>query len=155
MKTTDKQGCNALVEILVKQGVKRAVLSPGSRNAPVLMAFSRCEAIESYVVVDERTAAFMALGMSQRSGEPVALVCHEEGKLLGLPLNRALYDEETGAVYDVIAGTFFLCGAPPEEEHFGSLTEPQIAWLSRRFARPELFWKMGERLLVFPTEGGR
>ena len=63
MKTTEKQGCNALVEILVKQGVKRAVLSPGSRNAPVLMAFSRCEAIESYVVVDERTAAFMALGM--------------------------------------------------------------------------------------------
>ena len=63
MKTTDKQGCNALVEILVKQGVKRAVLSPGSRNAPVLMAFSRCEAIESYVVVDERTAAFMAHGL--------------------------------------------------------------------------------------------
>ena len=82
MKTTDKQGCNALVEILVKQGVKRAVLSPGSRNAPVLMAFSRCEAIESYVVVDERTAAFMALGMSQRSGEPVALVCTSGTALL-------------------------------------------------------------------------
>lgn len=82
MKTTEKQGCNALVEILVKQGVKRAVLSPGSRNAPVLMAFSRCEAIESYVVVDERTAAFMALGMSQRSGEPVALVCTSGTALL-------------------------------------------------------------------------
>lgn len=87
--------------------------------------------------------------------EAIALICHEEGKLLGLPLNRVLYDAETGTVYDVIAGTFFLCSAPPEEEHFGSLTEPQIAWLSRRFARPELFWKMGERLLVFPTEGGR
>ena len=57
---------------------------------------------------------------------PVALVCHEEGKLLGLPLNRALYDEETGAVYDVIAGTFFLCGAPPEAEDFTSLTEEQL-----------------------------
>ena len=87
--------------------------------------------------------------------EAIALICHEEGKLLGLPLNRVLYDAETGTVYDVIAGTFFLCSAPPEEEHFGSLTEPQIAWLSRRFARPELFWKMAERLLVFPTEGGR
>ena len=87
--------------------------------------------------------------------EAIALICHEEGKLLGLPLNRALYDAETGAMYDVIAGTFFLCSAPPEGEHFGSLTEPQIAWLSRRFARPERFWKMGERLLVLPAEGGR
>ena len=87
--------------------------------------------------------------------EAIALICHEEGKLLGLPLNRALYDAETGTVYDVIAGTFFLCGAPPEEEHFGSLTEPQIAWLSRRFARPEQFWKIGRQLLVLPAEGGR
>lgn len=82
MKTTDKQGCNALVEILVKQGVRRAVLSPGSRNAPLLMAFSRTPEIDSYVVVDERTAAFMALGMSQRSGEPVALVCTSGTALL-------------------------------------------------------------------------
>ncbi|OUN72814.1 2-succinyl-5-enolpyruvyl-6-hydroxy-3-cyclohexene-1-carboxylic-acid synthase [Barnesiella sp. An55] len=82
MKTTDKQGCNALVEILAKQGVKRVVLSPGSRNAPLLMAFSRSSEIESYVVVDERTAAFMALGMSQRSGEPVALVCTSGTALL-------------------------------------------------------------------------
>ncbi|WP_273388981.1 2-succinyl-5-enolpyruvyl-6-hydroxy-3-cyclohexene-1-carboxylic-acid synthase [Barnesiella viscericola] len=82
MKTTDKQGCNALVEILAKQGVKRVVLSPGSRNAPLLMAFSRSESIESYVVVDERSAAFMALGMSQRSGEPVALVCTSGTALL-------------------------------------------------------------------------
>lgn len=87
--------------------------------------------------------------------ERIALICHEEGKLLGLPLNRALYNTETGAIYDVIAGTFFLCGAPPEEENFGYLAEPQITWLSRRFARPELFWKMGERLLVLPAEGGQ
>ena len=82
MKTTDKQGCNALVEILTKQGVRRVVLSPGSRNAPLLMAFSRTPEIDSYVVVDERTAAFMALGMSQRSGEPVALVCTSGTALL-------------------------------------------------------------------------
>ena len=39
--------------------------------------------------------------------EPIALVCHEEGKLIGLPLNRALRDED-GKIYDMIAGTFFL-----------------------------------------------
>lgn len=37
--------------------------------------------------------------------EPVALVCHEEGKLLGLPANRGLRDE-TGQLYDVVCGTF-------------------------------------------------
>ena len=46
------------------------------------MAFSRTPDIQDYVVVDERTAAFMALGMSQRSGEPVALVCTSGTALL-------------------------------------------------------------------------
>ena len=59
--------------------------------------------------------------------EPVALVCNDEGKLLGLPLNRCLRLGENGAIYDVIAGTFFLCAAPPDSEHFESLTEEQLA----------------------------
>lgn len=42
--------------------------------------------------------------------DPVALVCNEEGKLLGLPMNRALRDNE-GDIYDIVAGTFFLCSA--------------------------------------------
>ncbi len=81
MKTTDKLGCNLLVELLARHGVRRVVLSPGSRNAPLLMAFSRSE-IQEYVVVDERSAAFMALGMAQRSDEPVALVCTSGTALL-------------------------------------------------------------------------
>ena len=46
--------------------------------------------------------------------DPVALVCNDEGKLLGLPLNRALVDEDSGQIWDVVAGTFFLCGIPSE-----------------------------------------
>ena len=65
--------------------------------------------------------------------EPVALVCSDEGKLLGLPLNRALYAPETGELYDIIAGTFFLCAAPPDSEHFESLTDDQIACYTIRF----------------------
>ena len=42
--------------------------------------------------------------------EPVALICNDEGKLLNLPLNRALRDSN-GAIYDIVAGTFFLCAA--------------------------------------------
>ena len=54
--------------------------------------------------------------------EPVALVYNEEGKLLGLPANRALR-AESGTVYDIVCGTFFLCGAPPDSDTLGSLTD--------------------------------
>ena len=70
--------------------------------------------------------------------EPVALVCNEEGKLLGLPLNRSLRDE-TGQVYDIVAGTFFLCAAPPDSENFESLSEEQLTRYQELFRNPELF----------------
>ena len=70
--------------------------------------------------------------------EPVALVSNDEGKLLGLPLNRVLW-LSNGKIYDVIAGTFFLCSAPPDSDRFASLTEEQIARYSERFRAIELF----------------
>lgn len=80
--TTEKETCNLLVEILYAHGVRRAVVSPGSRNAPLLMALARFEGIEKFVIVDERSAAFAALGMSQQTGEPVAIVCTSGTALL-------------------------------------------------------------------------
>lgn len=71
--------------------------------------------------------------------EHVALVCHEEGKLSGLPLNRALRCPDTGLVYDAIAGTFFLCAAPPDSENFTSLSQKQIRYYTDRFRNPEFF----------------
>ena len=71
--------------------------------------------------------------------EPVALVCNDKGKLLGLPLNRCLRLEDSGAIYDVIAGPFFLCAAPPDSEHFESLTEEQLTRYTERFRNPEFF----------------
>ena len=71
--------------------------------------------------------------------EPVALICHEEGKLLGLPLNRCLRLEDTGEIYDIIAGTFLLCAAPPDSDRFESLTPEQITRYAKRFQRPEYF----------------
>ena len=71
--------------------------------------------------------------------DDVALVCHDEGKAIGLPLNRALFHPETEELYDVIAGTFFLCGAPPDADNFTSLTEEQLAKYKERFLRPELY----------------
>lgn len=73
--TSDKESIRTLVEVLVLKGVKRVILSPGSRNAPLLMAFAREKRLKHFVVLDERSAAFFALGMAQQSGEPIALAC--------------------------------------------------------------------------------
>ena len=77
----------------------------------------------------------------------MALVCHDEGKLLGLPLNRALCDED-GKVWDIVAGTFFLCGAPPDSEDFVSLDEEQLEAFREKFAKPEVFLRMNGQLMV-------
>ena len=67
------------------------------------------------------------------------LVWEEEGKLLGLPLNRCLHLEDTGEIYDIIAGTFLLCAAPPDSDRFESLTPEQITYYAKRFQHPEYF----------------
>ena len=68
----------------------------------------------------------------------IALICNDEGKILGLPYNRALRDED-GQIYDVVAGTFFLCRAPADSENLEGLTEGQLKWGKERFTCPELF----------------
>ena len=81
--------------------------------------------------------------------EPVALICNEEGKLNGLPLNRALWDED-GTLYDIISGTFFLCAAPPDAENFQSLREEQLLYYEERFRCPEMFLKVNGKLVCLP-----
>ena len=83
--------------------------------------------------------------------DPVGLVCNDEGKLLELPLNRALRDED-GKIYDVIAGTFFICGAPPDSESFTSLTDEQVAYWLKRFAKPEFFVNVNGQIICVPVE---
>lgn len=82
MTVPDKSGCNILVELLRKHGVEHVVLSPGSRNAPLIMAVVRDGSLKSHVVIDERSAAFVALGIAEISGRPVALVCTSGTALL-------------------------------------------------------------------------
>ena len=81
--------------------------------------------------------------------EPVALICNEEGKLLNLPLNRALRDD-AGKVYDIISGTFFLCAAPTDSDHFAGLTDQQVKMYMERFAMPEMFLNVGGEMFVLP-----
>lgn len=81
--------------------------------------------------------------------DPVAIICNEEGKMNGMPPNRALYDED-GQVYDIVAGQFLVVGLT--EDNFGSLTEEQIKKFSDRFHSPEGFMRIGNQILVFPIE---
>ncbi len=62
-------------EICHAHGVKQAVISPGSRSAAITLAFARHPGITTFVVPDERSAGFIALGLAQSSRKPVALIC--------------------------------------------------------------------------------
>src|SRR5688572_11863854 len=65
---------SALVEELGRCGVRTAVICPGSRSTPLALALWREPGIDARVVVDERSAAFLALGAAQASGTPVAVL---------------------------------------------------------------------------------
>lgn len=65
----------AMVESFVRLGGRQAVLCPGSRNTPLLLAFAEHPKLEALSALDERSAAFFALGLAKGSGIPVALVC--------------------------------------------------------------------------------
>ncbi len=64
-----------IAELLVANKIKNVVASPGTRNAPLIVAAKRCGELTLHSVVDERTAAFVALGMAIRTEKPVALIC--------------------------------------------------------------------------------
>jgi len=65
----------ALVEELYRCGMRHAVTSPGSRNAPLALTLAAQEDVEAVSVLDERSAGFVALGMAKASGRPVAVTC--------------------------------------------------------------------------------
>ena len=77
--------------------------------------------------------------------DPVAVICNEEGKLNGLPLNRAIISEETGDAIDIIAGKFLITGIT--DENFGSLDNAQIKKFSEKFLHPESFMRFGRQVI--------
>lgn len=86
--------------------------------------------------------------------DSVALICNDEGKLMNLPANRGLRDKD-GQMYDIVFGTFFLCGVPADSDHFTSLTQEQIEQYRKMFYIPEMFWGMDGRIVCIPMEADR
>ena len=77
----------------------------------------------------------------------VGLVMNEEGKIEGLPLNRAIRDEN-GQITDVVAGSFLVVGLT--EDSFGSLSPDQMKTFEDTFHQPEAFVKMGKGIMAVP-----
>ena len=81
--------------------------------------------------------------------DPVGLVLNDEGKLIGLDLNRSLRDEH-GEIYDIVAGTFLVVGLGPES--FASLPPDMIQKYTEQFKRPELFASINGQIMSVPVE---
>ena len=72
--------------------------------------------------------------------DEVAIICNEEGKMRGLPLNRAVYADNKEMV-DIIAGKFFICYAPIESEKFLSMPKELARKYEEKFKYPERFYQ--------------
>ena len=72
----------SIIQIFLAKGITHIVISPGSRNAPLILGFVNNPAFNCYSIADERCAAFFALGMAQQLKKPVALICTSGSALL-------------------------------------------------------------------------
>ena len=77
--------------------------------------------------------------------DPVALICNEEGKLMGLPLNRALFDDD-GHIYDIVSGNFLIVGLG--EEDFTDLSPDLMEKYGEQFKYPEKFARIAGEIIA-------
>ena len=73
--TSDKKNISLLADIFVNSGLTDIVISPGSRNAPIILSFANRVEINAFSIIDERSAAFFALGLALNSKKTVAIAC--------------------------------------------------------------------------------
>ena len=70
-----RQGISDLPDICYRHGMRTVVISPGSRNAPLIFTFTNHGKMECLSIADERSAAFFALGLAMQTRQPVGLIC--------------------------------------------------------------------------------
>lgn len=139
---SDKWGCREISAGLVAYGITTVVTSPGSRNVPLLMTVERNPELTVLPVVDERSAAFIALGIAATNNEPVAIICTSGTALLNyapavaeafyrhIPLivisadrpkewidqNDSQTIRQPGALASIVKGSFSIKGEAETEE---------------------------------------
>ena len=82
MKYSSIPAAQSVVQHCKCKGIQNIVISPGSRNAPLTIGFTEDTYFQCYSIVDERSAAFFALGIAQQLRKPVAVVCTSGSALL-------------------------------------------------------------------------
>lgn len=82
--------------------------------------------------------------------DDVAIICNEEGKMCGLPLNRAIYAEATNEMIEIMAGDFFVAYAPIDSEKFESLPKELEEKYLKKFKKPEKFIKLNNEIKAIP-----
>ncbi len=105
---------SAFVDELARCGVKHAVVSPGSRSSPLTLAIDRDERIETHVVLDERSAGFVALGISLSTGMPALVTCTSGSAVANL--HPAVVEADQAGVAMIVAS----CDRPPELRGIGA-----------------------------------
>ena len=92
---SNKKNVLQLAALLREYGIDHVVVSPGSRIAPLTQTFSQHPAFKCFTVVDERSAAFFALGLIQKINRPVAVCCTSGTALLnfGSAVAEAFYQQ--------------------------------------------------------------
>ena len=102
---------NKLAQLIISElkhaGIAHAVISPGSRNAPLIIGLDSIEEIRTYSVADERSAGFFGLGIAQQIREPVALICTSGSALLNY------YPAVAEAFYNQIPLVVISADRPP------------------------------------------
>ena len=81
--------------------------------------------------------------------DEVAIICNEEGKINGMPLNRAIY-ENNGKISDIIAGPFILCYSPLESGTLQSMPDKLQEKYLNQFKNPEKFYKTDKGFKAVP-----
>ncbi|MFV0247390.1 MAG: 2-succinyl-5-enolpyruvyl-6-hydroxy-3-cyclohexene-1-carboxylic-acid synthase [Tenacibaculum sp.] len=110
--------------------IQTAVISPGSRNAPLIIGFTGCSKLNAYSIVDERCASFFALGIAQQKQKPVILLCTSGTALLNY------YPAIAEAFYSHIPLVIISADRP---EHLIDIGEGQAIKQQNVFAKHVLF----------------
>ncbi|WP_238858470.1 2-succinyl-5-enolpyruvyl-6-hydroxy-3-cyclohexene-1-carboxylic-acid synthase [Blattabacterium cuenoti] len=105
---SNKKIVQSLGEILIAKSINQIIISPGSRNAPIIIHFTQNKFFKTYSIVDERCAGFFALGIAQQIKKPVVLSCTSGSAVVNY------YPAVTEAFYQKMPLIFITADRPQE-----------------------------------------